>query len=279
MPRKAIFFLFLILVMVPLVPAYAGVAITLDGKVLDSHGGVVIEGKYLVPVRPIFQELGYGLTSDMGQGVILASKGQEKIAIHLWQPKVLHNGAEISGAVLPQLVEGKTMLCAEDLGRLLGLSVLQEPALNMVSFFTPPTMTQEGIICQLFTADRMYLRAEYYNNQEFLYQHYVAPSPNIITKNDLEQLLGNYWSLAYIDRLWQAGSENGRYVGFYSEGATPLSYSKEILVKQLTSTGAVVEVTMPDWGEEGLSSFHKLIYTLTLDEGGRLVITDVKYIE
>lgn len=265
--------------MLPLVPACADAYIALDGKVLDWQGGVWLEGKCMVPVRPIFQELGYKLTSDMEQGVVQANKGQEKIVIHLWQPKVLHNGSEFSGAGIPQLIEGRTMLYAEDLSRLLGLTLSQEPASNAISFFTKPEMTQEGIVGHLFTADRMYLRAEYYNNQDFLIEHHVAPSPVLVTKYDLEQLLGNYWSPVYIDRLWQDGSEQGRYVGFYSEGSIPLSYSKEIFVSEITPTGARVEVTMPDWWEEDLNNLYKLIYTLSLDEQGRLVITDLKYLE
>lgn len=279
MPKKTIFILLLFLLIVPLVPAYAGSAITLDGKVLNPIGGLDIEGKTLVPVRPILLELGYQLSSDMGQGVVLASKDQEQLAIHLWQPKVVLNGEEISGKVVPQLIAGKTMLYAEDLGRLLGLTVLKEPSINTVAFFTTPKMTQEGVIRQLFAADRMFLRAEYYNNQDFLSQHQVAPSPKLIAKEDLVQLMGNYWGSANIDSLWQAGSENGHYVGFYREGSIPLSYNKEVIVKELTPTRATIEVTLPEWGEEGLSNFCKLLYTLTLEKEGKLVITNVQYIE
>ncbi len=277
MPRKTIFVLLLLFLIVFPLPAYAGSAVALDGKVLDPYGGLVIEGKSMVPVRPIFMELGYQLSTDMGQGIVLANKGQEQIAIHLWQPQVVQNGKELSEIVIPQLVEGRTMLWAEDLSRLLGLTLLQES--NMVSFFTSPKMTQEGVIRRLFTADRMYLRAEYYNNQEFLSLEQIAPSPKLTTKSDLEQLMGNYWGSTHINNLWQAGSENGTYVGFFTEGSIPLSYNKEVMVKELTPTRATIEVTMPDWGEGGLSHFLKLLYTLTLEKDGKLVVTDVQGIE
>lgn len=271
--RNLIFLL--ILMVVPLLPAYAGTALGLDGKLLSAAGPVAIEGKMMIPVRPVFEEMGYGLSANLEKGIVLAQKKESRIEIYLWEPKLVANGKEVVIQAVPQLISGKTFLCEQDLAKLLGLESSRETATDRVSLFSKPRLTREDVIRHLMAADRQMMRAEYYNNQEFLARHNVVPSPKIVTKGDLANLLGRHWSVELIEDLWQAGSRDNRYVGFFSEGAMPLHYSKEMAVTELTEKGAKVEVKLPRWEDESLENLEERIYTFTLDQAGSLVITDV----
>lgn len=280
MPKKALLlFVMVLVIVVPIIPAYANAAIALDGLLLDpDEAPFVIENNVMVPIRPLFKEMGFTLSCDVQEGLVQANGQQEKIVIHLWKPELLLNGEKIKLTAAPQLVEGRVMLSLQDLCELLKLKGLWDVELEQVSMFSTPKMTKEGVVRQLLAADRQMMRAEYFNNQEFLAQCRVAPSPQIKDKEDLVELLGRYWDAAYINNLWQAGSKNGSYEGFFSEGTTPLIYSKEIEVIDLTETGAVVQVKLPLWGEEGLTNFEQRYYTLNLDQQGRLLVTNVELI-
>ncbi|MEW6697792.1 MAG: copper amine oxidase N-terminal domain-containing protein [Bacillota bacterium] len=275
MLKRVLILLWMIMMVVPLLPAYAGIALGLDGKLLSAAGPVAIEGKMMVPVRPVFEEMGYTLSANLEEGVVLAQRKESRIEIHLWEPKLVANGKEAVLQAPPQLISGKTYLCEQDLAKLLSLESFRETATDRVSLFSKPRLTREDVIRHLMAADRQMMRAEYYNNQEFLTRHNVVPSPKIVTKGDLANLLGRHWSAELIEDLWQAGSRDNRYVGFFSEGAMPLQYSKEMAVTELTEKGAKAEVKLPRWEDESLENLEERIYTLTLDQAGSLVITDV----
>lgn len=276
MLKKVLLLLTMMLMAVPLLPVHAGTALGLNGRLLDAGGSVTIEGKVMVPVRPVFEEMGYTLSVDMEEGAVLAQKKGSKIEIHLWEPKLLVNGKEAVLTAAPQLIMGKTLLSEQDVCNLLDLQSIRETGPEQVSFFSKPEMTREGVIRHLLAADRQLMRAEYYNNQGFLARHQIAPSPKIVTKDDLVKLLGRHWSADSIASLWQAGSRDGRYAGFFSEGSMPLLYSKEMAVTGLTETEAKVEVKLPQWDDESLTHFEERIYTLSRDKEGKLLITRVE---
>lgn len=275
--RKVLIVLFMLVLMlaVPLLPSYAS-GIDLDGQILSEAGdAILIEEKLFIPARPLLLELGYQVSFDPRGGVIEASRSKYRVEILLWEPKLIRNGIEIVPDAAPQLINGITMISTKDLGRLLNLAVSENTSTEKVSFHSLPEMTKEGVIRHLIAADRQMMRAEYYNNQEFLKQCRVTPSPVLKNKEDLELLLSQYWAPKYINNLWQEGSKNGQYIGFFSEGLTPLIYSKEILVTELNDSEATVEVKLPLWGEEGLDNHEIRTYTLTKDLQGRLLIKNV----
>ncbi|CCO08110.1 copper amine oxidase N-terminal domain-containing protein [Desulforamulus hydrothermalis] len=271
-------FLLLLLVMLsyPLLPVYAATAPELDGKLLAGGEPVIIEGRLMLPIRPVFEELGYTLTGDWETGIVLAQKKHQQIEIRLWEPGLTVNGKEKSLAAAPQVIMGKTFLSAQDLVELLDLQNPRPDGSDRLVLFSKPQLTGEGVIRHLLAADRQMMRAEYYNNQGFLTQHNIAPSPQLVTKDDLINLLGRHWSRQLIESLWTAGSRNGRYIGFYTEGSTPLLYSKELAVIELTDTGAKVEAKLPLWWEDNMTEFEVRVYTLHRDKEGNLLITDVR---
>ncbi|RYD02892.1 hypothetical protein N752_23050 [Desulforamulus aquiferis] len=96
-------------------PVYAS-GIDLDGQiVMEGEGIVSIEGKLIVPIRPLLREMGYQVTFNEDQGLISATREKSKIEIYLWQPKLVHNGIEIKQDAAPQLIGANTMLAATDL--------------------------------------------------------------------------------------------------------------------------------------------------------------------
>lgn len=277
MPRKVLLLLLMLLLFVPVFPADAENALVLDGKLIDPDNLKVLGNEVMVPLRPVLEELGYQLSFDPTAGLIVATKANDQIEVYLEQPKLMLNGQEIKISASPQLISGRTLLAAQDIGNLLGLKGFWEAGQKSYCFVSIPKLSEEDIIGQLLAADRQMLRAVYYNNQEFLTQNGVAPSPVVVTKKDLQLLLGRHWSAQMIDELWQAGSEGERYVGFYSEGPLPLSYNKEVAVTELTATGCKVRVLLPQWEDDGTGAFVERIYTLMVNEDRSLVVTDLAY--
>ncbi|GAB6158486.1 hypothetical protein JCM39194_16860 [Desulfotomaculum varum] len=277
--HKKLLLLLLLLVMLsyPLLPVYAGTFLELDGKLLTGGEPVVIEGRLMIPIRPVFEELGYTMTGDWEAGIVLAQKMHQQIEIRLWEPCLTVNGKEVTLAAAPQVIMGKTFLSEQDLVKLLNLQNFHPDGTERLVLFSKPQLTGEGVIRHLLAADRQMLRAEYYNNQNFLTQHNIAPSPQLVTKDDLINLLGRHWSRQLIESLWTAGSRDGRYIGFYTEGSTPLVYSKELTVIELTDTRAKVEAKLPLWWEDDMTEFEERVYTLYMDKEGSLLITDVRY--
>lgn len=251
----------------------------LDGKVLaQDPGTLTIQKNVIVPIRPLLEELNYEITYDIQRGLLNAVKNDSKLELYLWNPRVLINGVEHVPQAAPQLIQGFTMMSAQDLAQLLKLTSIVNSDKEEVHFFSQPVMSREGVERHLLAADRQMMRAEYYNNQEFLNQCGIASSPRIVTKTDLQELLGMYWSERYIEYLWNEGSEKGKYIGFFSEGSIPLIYSKEIAVTYMDANTAIVEVKLPLWGDEGLTEFEHRAYTLVKDKQGRLLIESVKLI-
>lgn len=276
MPRK-VFFLFLMLLMfLPIYPSYADNALVLDGILIAQNNLQVLENKVMVPITPVLKELGYQLSFDPAAGLIVATNSKEKMEVYLDQSKLLLNGQQIKLSIAPHVISGRTLLAAQDIGNLLGLKGFWEAGGKSYCFVSTPKLTEEGVISQLLAADRQMLRAVYYNNQEFLTENGVAPSPVIATRNDLQLLLGKHWSAQMIEELWRAGSENGRYIGFYSEGPIPLSYNKEMAVTEMTNSGCKVRVLLPQWEDDGTDTCES-IYSLSFNEEGNLVVTDIEY--
>lgn len=277
MPKKTVLFMVAILLLIPLASAGASPAMSLDGQLLDSREiPVIIGGQVMVPVRSILQEMGWRVSYNMEEGVVYAEKVPDKAWIFLRRPGMKQNDGEVKLTAAPLLVGGKTLLSLQDVCKLTGAQGTWDSNLELVSFFTPPEMTREGIVKNLLAADRQLMRVEYYNNQAFLKQCRIIPSPKIISKDDLRVLLARYWSGRYIEKLWQAGSENGNFAGFFREGLTPLDYHKEMVVFELGEKQAKVEVKLPLWGEAGTTEFENRVYTLTRDPEGRLLVTDVE---
>jgi hypothetical protein len=277
-PRKLLVVLIFIIIMnVSFFPAYAASPVALDGRLLNDCQSIIVEKQVMLPLRPIFETAGYKIEFNMPEGTIIGHKGQNNIQINLWQPGLVLNQTNLNLNTAPRLISGKTYLSVQDVCRILNLENREEPGLQLVSLYHSPEMTEEGVIGHLLGADRQMLRVEYYNNPQFLAQHHIAPSPKIQSKEDLRIHLGNYWDQTYIDRIWQGASQDGKYIGFFTEGSIPLLYNKELNVTALSSAEAKVHVLMPSWGEENHTEFEERIYTLQKDEWGKLIITDIQF--
>lgn len=279
MPRILIPAMLFIFLLMPLAPAGAAPALALDGQLLVSQEEpVILEQKVMVPIRPILQEMGWRLSCNMEEGVVYAEKSTDKVWIFLWRPAVIKNDVEISLTAVPQLISGHTMMSLQDLCRLTGAQGVWDSQLELASFFSPVEMTREGVVRSLLAADRQLMRVEYYNNQDFLKHCRIAPSPKINSKEELMKFLGSYWSPEYIERIWQAGSKENVFIGFFRDGLTPLDYQKEISVAELTGTQARIEAKLPLWGggEGDAEQFVNRVYTLIKDSEGKLLIEDIQ---
>ncbi|MEG6523654.1 stalk domain-containing protein [Desulfotomaculum sp. 1211_IL3151] len=257
--------------------AYAEASVALDGRLLKDCQLIIVEKQVMLPLRPIFEEAGYKLESNLPEGIIIGRKGQNFVQINLRQPGGVLNQTDLNLNTAPRLIAGRAYLSVQDICHILNLENREEPGLKFISLSHRPEMTKEGVIGHLLSADRQMLRVEYYNNPEFLAQHQIAPSPKIQSKEDLIKHLSNYWDQTFIDSIWQEASQDGQYIGFFTEGSIPLLYNKELNVTYLSPAEAKIHALMPIWGEDSLTEFEEIVYTLHKNEGGKLIITDIQF--
>ncbi|GAB6179554.1 hypothetical protein JCM14036_08730 [Desulfotomaculum defluvii] len=272
-----VLWVFLIAMHLPFNSAYAETPVAVDGRLINGCQSMLMEGQIMLPLRPIFEEAGYRLEPNIQNGVIVGYKGKGFVQIHLGQLEMILGQNKIKLSTIPQITLGKTYLGVQDICRILNLEKKEEPGLHLISLFHSQEMTEEGVISQLLAADRQMLRVEYFNNQEFLAEHQIAPSPKIKNKEELIDHLSSYWDETFIDRLWQEGSQNDHYIGFFSEGSIPLLYNKELNVIALSPEEARIHVLMPAWDKDNLTEFEEIIYTLQKNELGKLIIKDIRY--
>lgn len=263
---------------VPFFSAYAEAPVAVDGRLLNDCQSMLVGDQVMVPLRPIFEEAGYKLEPNISKGVIVGYKGEDLVQINLGQPSIILSQTNAELTTIPQIVAGKTYLGIQDICRILDLENKEEPGLQLISLYHGPEMTEEGVISQLLAADRQMLRVEYYNNPKFLAEHQIAPSPKIQNQLDLINHLSNYWDKTFIDSLWQGGSQNGQYIGFYSEGSIPLLYNKELNVIALSPVEAKIHVLMSVWDDDNFTEFEEIIYTMQKNKLGKLIIKDIQYI-
>lgn len=276
MLKRALFLLVFLLVL-PSLPAYASLDLVLDGKPIKNGQVFVSDNQVMVPLRSVLEEWGYALAYQPEEGAIIISRDQWQVKLDPQVSEVEVNGQR-SKLLAPLYMsgQGQSFISVPDLAQIFGCQGFWEPGRKHYSILSESELTEEGLVAHLLAADRQLLRVEYYNNPNFLIENGIAPPPVLVTKDDIEVLLQKHWSSAFIDRLWQAGSQAGRYVGFFSEGSLPLQYNKEIEVLELSESGARLRVLMPLWGYEGETDFVDIYYQMELDQSGKLKICAVE---
>ena len=113
--------------------AFAAINITVDNKPLTTDvSPVIIDGRTLVPVRSIFEELGADVIWNNETKTVSATKGATNIEITLGSNNAYVNNNAVILDVPAQSVNGRTMVPARFVAEALGCNVNWDSANQLI---------------------------------------------------------------------------------------------------------------------------------------------------
>lgn len=104
-----------------------GVNVTVNGNPIDIEG-TIVDNRTLVPVRGVFEELGYIVDYDQAtKTATILAKG---VSVEMTQGNTYFtlNDKIVTPDVPPQIIDGRFMLPLRSVGEAVGLNVEWDPA-------------------------------------------------------------------------------------------------------------------------------------------------------
>jgi hypothetical protein len=103
--------------------AFAGeVNVVVNDNPIDAQGAIV-DGRTLVPVRGIFEELGYTVDFDAETKTATLTNGSKTVAMTNGESSFTVNGEEVTPDVPQQIIDGRFMLPLRAVGEAIGAEV------------------------------------------------------------------------------------------------------------------------------------------------------------
>lgn len=119
-----IIFVLAVQTLIPCIAANSGIKVVLDGKTLDFDVPPIIqEGRTLVPMRAIFEKLGYTVEWDGENRAIKATDGKNTINMYIDFYTFWRNGEALPTDVAPCIVDGRTLVPVRVVSEASGCSV------------------------------------------------------------------------------------------------------------------------------------------------------------
>ncbi|QPQ32422.1 copper amine oxidase N-terminal domain-containing protein [Lysinibacillus sp. JNUCC 51] len=213
----------------PSTEAASAIKVEIDGDVIQfDQGAVAINGRTLVPMRTIFEELESTVQWTAKTKTITANRGTKKITLVVGSKTATVNGQKITLDVPPQIINGRTLVPLRFISEALGAKVDWNNKTKTVSittfevsdryyFVNLPTLNLD-----LISEDRYYQEDDIFNpsreivsdiiftsyldnTQEFLSQHSVQVS------NGGTGFPNAYDAYMYLDGTIANGKASGDY--------------------------------------------------------------------
>lgn len=130
------------------------IKITVNGSEIASGRAIERDGRVLVPLRTVMEQLGASVDYIAATGIINASKGGMNVQLHLGSQQAMVNGNQVTLDVPPLVVDGSTLVPLRFLGEALGDRVNWDPVAEVVSItdtsgaaeqITAPATSQGGV--------------------------------------------------------------------------------------------------------------------------------------
>ena len=115
------------------------IIVEIDGQrvIFEDQGPVLIDGRVLVPVRGVFEHLGYTPYWDEAAQAATLTDGVNTIVITIGQATFLTNGVEHTLDVPAQTIGGRTMIPLRHVLESVGMTLEWDDARNAVLITTP----------------------------------------------------------------------------------------------------------------------------------------------
>ena len=118
------------------VPAFAqDVRVSVNAALVDfdGQGATVVEGRTLIPVRGVFDKLGYSVNWDAESKVVTLTKDSVTITVPVGSNVITKNGEATTIDVPAQIIEGRTMLPLRAIGDAAGCEVAWDAETKIAS--------------------------------------------------------------------------------------------------------------------------------------------------
>ena len=151
---------------IPLYATYADAAtVTIDGQqvLFNCDGPIVVDDQVLVPVRDMFEHMGFEVSWDSNLRVATLEGNGMVVIIPAGMYEIIVDGAVINLDVPPQMVNNRLLLPLEAVAEALGWSARWDSVYMVVDIVSP----QEEDICM--QSDDVYLQEDAYLQQEDIY--------------------------------------------------------------------------------------------------------------
>ena len=126
--------------------SFAAINITVDNKPLTTDvSPVIIDGRTLVPVRNIFEELGADVIWNDETKTVSATKGSTNIEITLGSNNAYVNNNSVILDVPAQSVNGRTMVPARFVAESLGCNVNWDSANQLIQISSSKTTNNTNV--------------------------------------------------------------------------------------------------------------------------------------
>lgn len=140
-----IIFVLAVQALIPCIAANSGIKVVLDGKTLDFDVDPIIQdGRTLVPMRAIFEKLGYKVEWDGENRAIKATDGTNTINMYIDFYTFWRNGEALPTDVAPCIVDGRTLVPVRVVSEASGCSV-QWNEVTQTVFIGKPEKSKEII--------------------------------------------------------------------------------------------------------------------------------------
>lgn len=110
------------LIMAANVFALGGVNVTVNGIPVDMEG-VIVDGRTMIPVRGVFEKLGYTVEWDNETKTATLTKGKNQVVMTNGESYFTYNGTQITPDVPQQIIDGRFMLPLRAVGESLNANV------------------------------------------------------------------------------------------------------------------------------------------------------------
>lgn len=127
--------------------AAAEIAVTVDGEEIyfADQAPVLSEGRVLVPVRAVFERLGFDVIwGEFTQIIVLAREG-DTVSLVIGDNGFVANGMIYASSVPPQIINYRTMLPIRAIVESVGYHVAWDEPTNTVQIFTSPPPIPDAI--------------------------------------------------------------------------------------------------------------------------------------
>lgn len=115
------------------------ISVSLNGSIVDfpNQGPVISEGRTLIPLRGVFDKLGYTIQWDGDVKTAYLTKGDDTISITIGEAEYRLNGESCSLDVPAQIINGSTMIPMRAVAEATGASVLWDNDTKIATILSP----------------------------------------------------------------------------------------------------------------------------------------------
>lgn len=111
-----------LIVMTTAVSAAESVNVTVNGASIDAQG-VIVDGRTMVPVRGVFEQIGYSVDWDANTKTATLTKGSNTVEMTQGNMYFTYNGTQITPDVPQQIINGSFMLPLRAVGEAVNADV------------------------------------------------------------------------------------------------------------------------------------------------------------